>query len=255
MTALATIQASMQGWLLHGDPAIAACVDGDAAAHRMRIYADAYRLRLVEVLGNDFPVAKAVLGEAAFDALALEYLHAHPSTRPSVRHFGHAYADWLQTRPDTPCATHELARFEWTQGECFDAADAPALAIDDVAAWPADAWPTLRLQLHPATRLLALASNAADIVEAHAVGTRLPELRTAAASVFLLWRSDGDVQWRRLDDDEALALRAVESDETFAQMCERMNDLHGDDGALRAASLLKRWLADGLLAADPESTH
>ena len=71
----------------------------------------------------------------------------------------------------------------------------------------------------------------------------------------LLWRSDGDVQWRRLDDDEALALRAVESDETFAQMCERMNDLHGDDGALRAASLLKRWLADGLLAADPESTH
>jgi hypothetical protein len=28
-----------------------------------------------------------------------------------------------------------------------------------------------------------------------------------------------------------------------------MNDVHGDDGALRAASLLKRWLADGLLAA------
>ena len=64
---------------------------------------------------------------------------------------------------------------------------------------------------------------------------------------WLLWRLDFDVHWRRLEADEALALRAVEAGESFAQLCERLNEPNGD-GASRAAALLKRWLADGLLA-------
>lgn len=255
MNALATTQASMQDWLLHGEPGIGAFVEGDDSAHRLRIYADAYRLRLIEVLGNDFPVTRSVLGDDAFAALAGDYLRAHPSTRPSVRHFGHAYADWLQGRRDVPPALHELSRFEWAQGECFDAAEVPLLGIEHIAALPADAWPTLRLVLQPCLRVLALSCNAPDLVVAHASDGASPELREEAPSQWLLWRSEGDVQWRRLDDDEVLALRAIAAGETFAQLCERMNELHGDDGALRAASLLKRWLADGLLACDPESTH
>ena len=242
-------QSALQAWLLQGDTGIAADVAGEDAEHRLRIYADAYRLRLTEVLGNDFPVTKAALGDAAFDALAIDYLHAHPSTKPSARHVGQAFADWLATRHDLPQALAQLARFVWTQGECFDAADAPSLGIEHVAALPADAWPALQLRLHPATRLLALACNAAGVVEAHASDVPLPELRAAIASTFVLWRDDGDVQWRRLDADEAVALHAIAAGEAFAQLCERMNDVHGDDGALRAASLLKRWLADGLLAA------
>lgn len=245
---VATLDA-MQDWLLQGDERIAAFADESSIAHRLRIYADAYRLRLLEVLGDDFPIAKAMLGNDAFDALAAGYLRTHPSTRPSARHLGHAFADWLATRRDLPCGLHELVRFEWTQGECFDAEDAPALGIGDIASLPAEAWAGLRLRLHPATRLLALACNAAEIIEAHAAGLPLPEPRAGAASACLLWRSDGDVHWRRLDDDEASALRAIAGDGSFARLCERMNDLHGDDGALRAASLLKRWLADGLLAA------
>jgi hypothetical protein len=242
-------QSAMQAWLLYGEAGIAAHVAGEDVTHRLRIYADAYRLRLIEVLGNDFPVTKATLGDEAFGALAIDYLHAHPSTKPSARHVGHAFADWLATRHDLPQSLAQLARFEWTQGACFDAADAPSLGIGHIAALPADAWPTLQLRLHPATRLLALVCNAADVIEAHASDVPLPELHVDAASTFVLWRSDGDVQWRWLDADEAIALHAIAAGEAFAQLCERMNDVHGDDGALRAASLLKRWLADGLLAA------
>ena len=39
-------------------------------------------------------------------------------------------------------------------------------------------------------------------------------------------------------------------DPDFGDVCERLAMHHDDGGALRAASLLKRWLADGLLAAD-----
>ena len=123
-----------------------------------------------------------------------------------------------------------------------------ALGFDHVAALPADAWPALRLRLHPCVRLLALECNAPRVVEAGAAGLPPPALRRRAGSHWLLWRGDGDVRWRRLEADEAVALRAIAADEDFARLCERLNDLHGD-GALRAASLLKRWLADGLLAA------
>lgn len=247
MNALARWQDAMAEWLLHGNAGIAASVAGDAASERLRIYADAYRLRLLDVLGNDFPTTKAVLGEAAFAALGHDYLRAHPSRQPSVRHFGHAFADWLSTRDDAAAPLSQLAHFEWAQGECFDAPDAPSLDVAAVASLPADAWPTLRLRLHPATRLLALACNAPRLVEALGSGASLSELHVEQEAAWLLWRAEGDVHWRRLEPDEAIALLAVRAGAPFAGICERMNPFHGHDGPLRAASLLKRWLRDGLL--------
>lgn len=250
MSALAALQHDMQAWLLHGDPPIAAHVQGELRPHRLRIYADAYRLRLLDVLGQDYPATKAVLGEEAFEALGADYLRAHPSAHPSVRHVGHAFAQWLSMRHGVPRHLHQLARFEWAQGEAFDAADAPLLAIEHIHALPADAWPALRLRLQPGTRRLALQCNAPALAAALAGGRALPALRAHAPGHWLVWRSvDGGVQWRRLDADEAAALDAVAAGEPFARLCERMTAFHGDGGALRAASLLKRWLADGLLAA------
>ena len=248
MTALAATQAAMHGWLLHGDPGIATQVHGPGADDRLRIHADAYRLRLVEVLGNDFPVTKAVLGEDGFDAVALDYVQAHPSIHPSLRHFGRAFAGRLRPPAAQPRTLRELARFEWMQGEVFDAVDADVLTVDDIASLPADAWPMLRLRLQPSTRLLALACNAPALVDAHARGHALPALRVAPMAEWLLWRSGGDVHWRRLDADEAELLRAISEGEPFNQLCERASAFHPLDGPLRTASLLKRWLADGLLA-------
>ena len=71
---------------------------------------------------------------------------------------------------------------------------------------------------------------------------------------WLLWRGDLDVHWRTPDADEADALRALNGGKTFAELCERLATHHGEAGALRAVALLKRWLADGLLAA-PETAH
>lgn len=250
--ALYRTQSAMLAWLLHGDTGIAAGIHtpsrhGENASARLRIYADAYRLRLVEVLGNDFPTTRAAVGDAAFEALALAYLAAHPSTQPSARHFGHAFAGWLARQDDVPPGLHPLAGFEWLQGEAFDAADREPLGIADIAAVPPEAWPTLQFRWHPSLRLIALAGNAPSQVEACARGTPVPAWRDVTASTWLLWRRDHEVHWRQLDADEASVLRALGDGSHFGQLCGQLNDRHGDAGALRAASLLKRWLVDGLL--------
>lgn len=242
MTALAFALDRLQDRILRGDGTVAARVRGADAAHRLRIYADAYRLRLVEVLGNDFPATRDALGEAAFAAFAERYLHAHPPAHPSVRHVGCDFADWLAAEADAPRGLHELARFEWLQAATFDAADAAALGIDEVAALPAEAWPRLRLRLHPCVRLLDTARLA--------IAGGAPACSDAVSPArWLLWRDAGaDACWRQLEDDEAAALHALAADASFGDVCERLSAIR-DDGALRAASLLKRWLADGLIAA------
>ena len=237
MNALATALDGLQERILHDDNAIFIHVRGADAVHRLRIYADAYRLRLVEILGNDFPATRVALGDDDFAGFAERYLQAHPSTQPSVRHVGSAFTDWLATQADTPTGLHELARFEWLQAAAFDAADAPTLNIDNVTMLAPEAWPRLRLRLHPSARLL----------DTTRLATRDGEPAVSVSSDparWLLWRdADGDVHWRQLEDDEADALHAVDAETTFGELCERLP-------ALRAASLLKRWLADSLLAAD-----
>jgi hypothetical protein len=237
MNALSTALDGLQDRILHADAAVFVRVRGADAAHRLRIYADAYRLRLVEVLGNDFPMTRDTLGEGDFAGFAERYLQAHPSTLPSVRHLGSAFAGWLETRADAPPGLHELARFEWLQATAFDAPDAPSLDIADIAALAPESWPSLRFQLHPCVQLLDTARLA--VID----GT--PTLADGDSPIrWLLWRdADGDVHWRSLEADEADALHAVSIDCDFGELCQRIS-------APRAASLLKRWLADGLLASD-----
>lgn len=245
-------QAALQDWLMRGNAALSSLIDGDRHDERLRVYGDAYQLRLIDVLANDFPVLRALVGETMFDTLASGYLRTHPSRHPSVRHFGRDFATWLG-RHEHPSTWVALAHFEWMQGEVFDAADATAISMEDVAALPADAWPGLRLELHPAIRHLHAADCIPAIVEAHHAGRPLPPTNGGDQLHWLLWRDDFRVHWRRLDADEAALLGMTGDGATFAELCSRLaTSLPESEAALRAIGLLKRWITDGLvIAANP----
>ncbi|MDG2523960.1 DNA-binding domain-containing protein [Stenotrophomonas sp. HITSZ_GD] len=243
----ASPQAAMQAWLLHAAPGMAARIAGGSdvdRAHRLRIYADAYRLRLLQVLAEDYPVLRKAVGGDAFDRLCTGYLSAHPSRHPSVRWLGAGLPDWLHGAGQ-PEARVALARFEWAQGELFDAAD--ALPCDEAAlrTLQPEAWPSLRLELIPALRLHADIGNAPDRAAAVAEGHAPARWRRHRVT-WLLWRQHWDVHWRALPADEARALACVSAGGRFADWC---GELAGPQPALRAAGLLKRWLADGLIIA------
>ena len=70
----------------------------------------------------------------------------------------------------------------------------------------------------------------------------------AATAAWMLWRRDLIVRWRSLGVDEAVALDAVRAGAAFGEVCELLCEHVDPDGAgMHAASLLKRWLNDGLL--------
>jgi hypothetical protein len=255
--ALAEVERGLQAYVLADAPGIEAWVRGDEradAAARLAVYARAYRLRLLEVLGRDYPTLAAYLGAARFERLGRAYLQTHPSDTPSVRWFGRRLPAFLRAQPEFAAQPElaELASWDWVLGECFDAADAAALGADALARLPAAHWPLLRLAFVPALRLLALHGNAPAFYRAVQVAEALPALAwNAVARSWLIWRNaELKVCWRALDAVEASALTAALAGAEFSTLCEKLAEATGEQAApLTAASLLKRWCADGLVAA------
>jgi len=226
---------------------------GDAradAAQRIGVYAYAYRARLIEVLGNDYPALQAQLGEEAFEHLGRGYIDAYPSSTPNLRWFGRHLTEYLRKRvPDQPLWA-ETAAFEWAQGEVFDAPDAPVVGLAAMASIPGEAWPQMLLLLQPSMHRLTLHRNVPARVAAHGRDEPLPEaVSEIHPREWLLWRRDLVIHWRPLEADEAAALDAAREDASFGDICECLCEwIDADTVAMHAAGLLKRWISDELVA-------
>ncbi len=222
-----------------------------SAARRLAVYADGYRLRLVEALGNDFPALQALLGQPGFGRMAREFIAAHPSRHPNLRWYGGKLPDFLARAPGwrRRRLLTELARFEWALGLAFDAADASPAKPQELAGMPAADWPGMRLRLDPSVRLLGLRSNAPDLWRASAAKRKPPAARLRTRpSIWLIWRKGHEPFYRALPPAEAWALGAVARGRDFAFLSSGLRRFAGAGGAAQAgAQLLRNWLAEGLI--------
>jgi hypothetical protein len=86
------------------------------AAERLAIYAHAYHARLLECLGEVFPMLKRTLGEEAFNGFAFAYLQDYPSRSYTLNELGRHFPRYLEeTRP--AAAGQELASSGLALGE------------------------------------------------------------------------------------------------------------------------------------------
>jgi len=209
---------------------------------RIGVYADAYFLRLRDVLGEDFPRVAALLGDR-FDEVVKGYLEAFPSRWPSVRRLGHALSEFLRRRTDTPKCLADLAELEWARIEVFDAPDAECATIEDFVSIPAEAWPALRFSAIPAIKIL----RAQYPVHHLWSGERSLEV-TAGETSLRVWRAnDCRVFHALMDERETAALSKMISGEPFAAICETFADLPEAVAAQESAALLVRWIEDGII--------
>lgn len=256
MKNLAALQRGFQGHVYAPgramERAVVATPRADAA-RRLGIYSDAYRSRLVEALGNDYPALQGLLGEAGFDRMMREYVAAHPSRHSNLRWYGGELARFLALSPRwrrRPLLA-DLARFEWALGLAFDAADAASATVEEAARIPAADWPAMRLRLHPSVQRLRLQSRgAAPRAWNMNVGGRGDALAGARSrsSAWLVWRRTHQPFFRPLPPAEAWALGAVARGRDFAALAGGLRRFVGAAHAARtAAQLLRNWLAEGLV--------
>jgi len=200
---------------------------------RIRVYSNAYYLRLRDVLREDFPRVAALLGHERFEDVVCGYFEVFPSKQPSVRHLGHALAEFLGRREDIPKCLADLAELEWARVEVFDAPDAECATIDDFVSISADAWPAIRFSPIPAMRTLLAR------YPVHQLWSGSRSLDVSASETRLrVWRvSDWRILHAPMDERESAALRKLISGVPFAAICETFADLHELEAAQNATAL------------------
>jgi Putative DNA-binding domain len=255
MTALGRLQDEFQAYLLaEPNRAVTHIVDAGNlnAEERLAVYAEAYRLRLLEALETDFVALLARLGADAFRALGLAYIAARPSSHYSLRYFGRHMAEFLAHTPlyaDKPLLA-ELAAFDWALTTAFDAEDDRALTVEDMGAVEPQDWPNLRFRARASVQRLDLHWNAPAIWKAADSGVEiLPAPEQAPHLIaWVAWRQGQETFFRSLEVDEAYALDALLRGERFDAICEGLCEwIDPEYAAGRAAGFLRQWVVDEML--------
>jgi hypothetical protein len=255
VSSLQVLQSSFQDFVVKGDGRILNSIAGpDDKFRRTRadIYFNAYRSRLAEVLGKDFEILKAFVGDELFAEIASRYIDAHPSTFRNVRWFGQSLPAFLS---ETATFSHhqvlsELASFEWALGLAFDAADESVVTFETLAVLPATSWAGLRLRPHPSLHLLECSTNAVAIWQALSDKRECPTSRmTDAPRSWAIWRRYLTSYFLSLEPDAGWALRAMQSGASFPEICEGLCAWWPElQAAERAAALLREWVDQGWIA-------
>ena len=230
------------------DPDLVATVEPSRTlepAQRVEVYADAYFLRLRDVLAEDFPHVARLLGDDAFATLVRRYLKVHPSTEPSVRHVGRALTEFIRSQQDLLPGLADLAALEWARGNAFDAPDDAPLTAAKLAELDPAVWP--HLKLIPVRSLEIL--NAFWPVQRLWAEEIQPEQMTSHPTPLRIWRGkDFYVFHAPMDAREAAAMSRLLAGVSFTEICQVFEDLDEQQAAQEAGALLLRWLEDGIIA-------
>lgn len=228
----------------------------ESVVETFAVYADGYRLRMIEFLANDYPVLQAAMAEEAFAVLAESYARAHPSRFRNARWFGSRLSDFLRATP--PYADDGficgLAAFEAALAASFDAEDAPELAIEILGVTREEDWPRLRFGFHPSVACIETDANALAFFEASQQGELAPRGGEGRPVLLVVWRRGvDDVQYRALDADEAFALLEAMAGVGFGDICTGLAfaspSCPEGELAMKAGQFLARWFSDGLIVA------
>ncbi len=255
MSALAELQRRFQRDVLERSEHATVLFDRPAdvdLAPRRAAYVEGYRGRLAEALGTSYAVLRTVLGDEDFDTLVRRYIEGHRSTHYSIRYYGADLAGFVGSeiagvRGQTLA---ELARFEWTLAEVFDAADDVPLAPEALASVPPAAWSEVRFEPRASLRRLRLTTTAVEWWRyASGVTAEPPRFEAGAPTEWVLWRQGLRTLFRSLNPIEVTALDGLCRGLSFGELCEALADsVEPEAVALTAASFLRTSLAEELLA-------
>lgn len=247
---LAELQREFQQHVLTGAPTMRDLVRtiGKASpARRLAVYAEGYRLRLLEVLSKDFPGVCALAGELRFEDLCRGYIECFPSHNFNARWYGAHFCEYLK-RADVAApesALAEMAALEWALTLAFDAPDLAPLQLPEIAAVPPEDWSRMIFAFHPALVLVAVRSNVADIRRAVDRAQPIPTLTIGASATVAVWRRDLQVYHRGLAAVESAALGLARQGASFSAICESLCAAHPvEEVARHAAELLRRWISE-----------
>lgn len=205
MLALHELQRRFAAAIVDGDgePMAQAVIDdAPGAVARLGIYANHFRVTLIDALAAVFPVVRQLVGPSFFQAAAKQYVRQTPPTSPRLFEYGADFPHFLERLPGARPLAYlaDVARLEWAINEAWHAPDPPAFSENAMGRLIADQHSPLRVSLHPSCRLIASPFPVDRIWSVHQGGCSDPDVVDlgAGGTRLLVHRQEDDVGWVKL---------------------------------------------------------
>jgi hypothetical protein len=170
------------------------------AERRIAVYRNHHRISLAAALAANFPTVVKVIGEGAFQALALSFLAIDPPRDACVVAYGAGFASFLESDPRSQGLVYlgEVARLDWAYNVADRADDLAPFTAAHLAQLDATRLETLSLKSHPSLTLLSSLyplPRIRDVAMGAAEGVSLD----AGGVDLMIWRKAGAVTCIALD--------------------------------------------------------
>jgi len=220
-----------------------------SSVERLDIYAHMYYARLLEVLENEYPTTRRILGDDVFRRACRAYVHRHPSRHRTLNSLSEKLPAFLARhlpRGNRSGLAVDVARIERAMEDVFDAPRAEPLTAAGFAAIGTEEWGRVRLRVNPALKFLKLCYPANAYMNAvRGKGkARVPRPRTTTVIVF---RRDFTVFRRDQEPEQFRLLQALAAGRTLAQavrgsVARRRGS--ADELAATLGAWFRQWAAD-----------
>ena len=224
------------------------------AQQRLSIYANMYFDRLAEILAEEFPTVRYLLGHDVFAEAVTAYVTRHPSTSYNLTHLGKAFPHFLLEEceeielPNRAFAA-AVALVERTIEEVFDEQQDEPMSVEDVQKMMSKDLNRVRLEMISALRLLSVPYPVNNYISAVREGHSI-EIPDAERSFIVVYRRDYRVWRKDVDKQQYSLLHEIIEKRTLAQALAACAEVRGSDTETLAASLqewFRDWTAEGFL--------
>ena len=218
--------------------------------HRLHIYHNAYRARLLENLQDAFEKTWAYLGDETFESSALAFIEDNPPKHRNLRWHGAGFPQWLEKQFPEDTDIAELALIDWQLRRAFDGPDASPVQPAELAGLAAEDWAIVGFQFVPTLFIAPIRFNSVAIWHALDQEQAPPTAESLPALTWLLiWRKGWQPHFRTIQAAEHAALMQLQGGASFAQVCADLGEQFSDqEAASVAAESLRTWLLDEMIA-------
>ncbi|MHB1051636.1 MAG: HvfC/BufC family peptide modification chaperone [Thiobacillus sp.] len=219
------------------------------ADHRLHIYHNAYRVRLLENLQDAYEKTWAYLGDETFESSALAFIEGNPPKHRNLRWHGAELPQWLAVRFPQDRDIAELALIDWQLRLAFDGPDASPVQTVELAGLAAEDWASVGFQFVPTLFIVPVRFNSVAIWHALDQEQAPPAAEALPAPAWLLiWRKGWQPHFRTIQAAEYAALMQLQGGASFAQVCADLGEQFSDQEAANvAAESLRTWLQDEMI--------
>lgn len=212
----------------------------------LSIYRNNIHATFLQCLHEIYPLIVKLVGADYFPLLANDYIAQYPSRSSNLHDYGEYFSDFIaQYQPlKNLIYLSEVAAFEWQCHILNFAASAEGTSLSLLESFPPEMYPSLRVNLHPAARLMKCYYPILKIIDL-CQGTITQEINLDEGGIYLLlYRREFDIQLIPLSEPDYVFLQSLSQGETLEEALTRSELI---DPNFNFTEKLSAWVENKLI--------